>query len=100
MTKSERTELSKIKEALEGAFKDRYDPGNGWKTARAVFETKTVDALEAINLKLTPVDKIPDLVTSVNDIQCWRKRVNKVLIYIGTGIIIPIILFVIYQEIK
>lgn len=100
MTKSERAELSEIKQILDGAFKDKYDPENGWKTARAVFERETVLALNGIHEKLTDLKKIPDLVTSVNDIQCWRKRFNKVMIYIGTGVIIPLILFIIYQEIK
>ncbi len=100
MTKDELNELKKITEILEGAFKDKYDTTNGWKTKRAVFETKTVAALEAINLKLTPVEKIPALVNTVNDIQSWRKKVNKVLVYITTAIVVPIVLFIIYQELK
>lgn len=95
MTKSERNELSEIKHLLEDAFKDRYDPENGWKTARAVFETKTIAALEAIHVELTThkksADKVPDLVTSVNDIQCWRKKVSKVMIWIGMVIGTPIL---------
>jgi len=104
MTKSERGELSELKQILEDAFKDKYDSKNGWKTARAVFENNTVNALEAINLKLESMgnstDKVSDLVHSINDIQCWRKKTNKVLIWFGTSIITPIVLFIIYQALK
>ena len=100
MTKDELNELKKITEILEGAFKDKYDTTNGWKTERAVFETETMAELKAINIKLTPVEKIPVLVNTVNDIQSWRKKVNKVLVYITTAIVVPIVLFIIYQELK
>ena len=100
MNKDEQNELKQIKDILEGAFKDKYDTTNGWKTKRAIFETETVAALKAINIKLTPVDKIPELVNTVNGIQSWRKKVNKVLVYITTAIVVPVILFIIYQELK
>ena len=104
MNKEDRKQFDELKQYLEKSFKDKYEPGNGWKTARAVFETKTVGALDSIckdmqGLK-TSTDKIPDLVISINDIQNWRKKVNKVLIWIGRSIIIPIIMCVIYLFIK
>ena len=96
MTKSERSELTEIKQILEGAFKDRYEPENGWKTARAVFENNTVNALKNIQEKLEQINttgtkQVPALINSINDIQCWRKRMNKVLIWIGMGVGSPIL---------
>lgn len=105
MNKEDRKEFAELKQIIQETFKDKYDPDNGqWKTARAVFETKTAGTLEAIHKDLkglkTSTDKIPDLVTSINGIQNWRKKINRVLIWVGTSIITPVILFIIYQALK
>jgi len=105
MNKEDRKEFDELKQILRQAFKDKYDPGNGeWKTARAIFETETVGTLGSICKDLkglkASTDKIPDLVTLVNNIQCWRKKINKVLLWVGMCVITPIILFIIYQMIR
>ena len=97
MTRNEKNEFAELKAIIEGAFKDKYSPENGWKTARAVFESETLMTLGAIK---EATSNIPELISSVKDIQCWRKKINKVLIWFGTSIITPVLLFVIYQALK
>lgn len=103
MNKDDRREFDELKRYLEKSFKDKYEPDNGWKTARAVFESETVGALGAINIQLkglkVSTDKIPDLVVSINDIQAWRKKMNKILLWFVTCFT-SVGLFVIYQLIK
>ena len=95
MTKSEKNELTDIKNLLSGIFNDKYDPGNGWKTARAVFENDTVNVLKSIDCRLcdmkTVTDQIPDLIHTVNDNLTLRRKINKVLLWFGMGISTPIL---------
>ena len=97
MTRNEKNEFAELKAIIEGAFKDKYSPENGWKTARAVFESETLMTLGAIK---EATASIPDLISSVKDIQSWRKKMSKTLIWLGTSIITPIVLYNIYQAIK
>ncbi len=101
MNKADREEIGEIKELLHQMTTDKYDPDNGWKTARAVFESKTINSLQAVQERLsalkTSTDKIPTLINTVNDIQSWRRKTNTVFKWLGTSFIAPIILFIIYQ---
>jgi len=104
MNKEDKKEFVEIKDLLHQMVTDKYDPDNGWKTARAVFESKTIDSLQVVQEKLSDLkvstDKIPDLINTVNDIQGWRKKTNTVLKWFGTSFIAPLILFILYQLLK
>lgn len=101
MNREDKKEISEIKELLHQMVADKYDPDNGWKTARAVFESRTINSLQTVQEKLSDLkvstDKIPDLINTVNDIQNWRKKANTVFKWFGTAFVAPIILFIIYQ---
>ena len=102
MTREERREFADIRELLSKMAADKFDPENGWKTARAVFESQTVGSLQAIHERLSNLqsytEKIPALINTVNDIQIWRKANNKALKWLGTSFFAPIVLYVIYEH--
>jgi len=95
MTKNEAKELAEIKDLLKNVFQSRYDPENGWKTARAVFEEKTVNALEQIHKQLEEMkmvtDQIPALCTTVDSNLRWRKKATRFLLWVGGTIGAPIL---------
>jgi len=96
MNKQDRHEFEELKNLILSINSAKYDPENGeWKTARAVFESKTVDALDSINGKLSDLkactDKIPELINIVNDNSRWRKKMNKVMLWVGMGLGTPIL---------
>jgi len=95
MTKEEKREFDELKALLKNFIDQKYDPDNGWKTNRALFEQAMVSSMRHIKEDLTELKKctepLPHLINSVNNIQDWRKKTNKVLIWIGTAIGTPIL---------
>ena len=95
MTKEEWREISELKELLKGFIDNKFDPDNGWKTNRAVFESSTIDKLQNIDTKIDTlkecVKKLPELKNTVDNIQEWRQRTNKVLLWIGMTVGSPIL---------
>ena len=102
MTKDERNELKQIKEILEGAFKDKYDSQNGWKSARAVFEERVDNRLSGIektlNEVLLPVNNVvfgqerePGIVDDVRELKTLKDKfgrsVNKIIVTLITTIL-------------
>jgi len=63
MTAAEKKRFDQMEQRIEGFLGDRYEPKNGWKTARAEFEGKTIEHLKHIDEKLAIM---PDLIKQVN----------------------------------
>ena len=95
MNKQDRQEFDELKRLIQEMAGAKFDPENGWKTARAIFETNTVNALNSINEKLEHLKEIstalPELTNTVNDNLRWRKKMNRVMIWVGMGIGTPIL---------
>ena len=95
MTKEDRAKFAEMYEKLEKFIGEKADPGNGnWKTARAVFEQKTVDNLDAINLQLKSLnercDPIVQLCQDVKELKEFRKRTHRILWLIITPLVTSI----------
>ena len=95
MTRDEKREFAELKVLLKNFIDPKYDPDNGWKTNRALFEQATIDRLQSLDMKLDSlqdcVKKLPELKNTVDNIQEWRMRTNKVLLWIGMTIGSPIL---------
>lgn len=76
-----------VKEVLAEFFGDRYDPENGWKTKRAVFEATVTEQLKALNEKISKHNEqmIEHLERSstndllLNELSNWKKTVTRAL---------------------
>ena len=88
MNPKEKMEFQELKELIRGMAGDKYDPVNGWKTERRLFEQRMVDNLAVITESLNDikgqVSMMPDLCHEVDGLQKWRKNVNSVLKWVGT----------------
>ena len=95
MNPKEKTEFQELKELIKGMAGDKYDPVNGWKTERRLFEQRTVDTLAVITESLNDikgqVSQIPSLCNEVQGLQKWRKNFNSVLKWAGSTIGVAII---------
>ena len=104
MTKQEKSDFKELKDLMQDFLKDKRDPGNGWKTERRLFEQQSINSLKTVSEKLEVITVdlavIPRLCNDIDGIQKWRKTWNKVVIYLGTSIIVPLILFFLYQQLK
>ena len=96
MTKEDRAKFNEMYEKLEKFIADKFDPGNGnWKTARAVFEQKTIDALKNINSSLDELKEctrpLPELTRDVKELKAWRTKQTKILFWLFGTIVTPIL---------
>lgn len=100
MTPKEKMEFQELRELIKGMAGDKYDPVNGWKTERRLFEQRTVDTLgvitESLNEIKGQVSQIPDLCNEVQGLQKWRKNFNSVLKWAGSTIGVAIIGIIIH----
>ena len=100
MTKQERSEFQELKDLMRKFLVDRADPQNGWKTQRAVFEQKVVDTLKVIQENQVEFkDKLLPVCDDVRDIKRWKSNITRVLVFLGTGILTPILIYLIVQSI-
>ena len=95
MTKEDRAKFEAMYKKLEDFISEKADPGNGgWKTARAVFEKGTTDALQHIDQSLREIKEctavLPDIIHDVKDLKDWRKFIHRVLWTIFTPILAAI----------
>ena len=95
MTKEEKREFAELKVLLKNFIDPKYDPDNGWKTNRALFEQATIDKLQNLDTKLDTLGEcikpLPGLINTCNDLQEWRRKTNKVLLWIGMTVGSPIL---------
>jgi len=100
MTKQERVEFQELKDLMRKFLADRADPQNGWKTQRAVFEQRVVDTLKVIQENQVEFkDKLLPVCDDVRDIKRWKSNITRVLVFLGTGILTPILIYLIVQSI-
>ena len=100
MTPKEKMEFQELRELIKGMAGDKYDPVNGWKTERRLFEQRMVDNLAVITESLNDikgqVSQMPDLCHAIDGIQKWRKNFNSVLKWAGSTIGVGIIGIIIH----
>jgi hypothetical protein len=98
MTKQEKSDFNELKNLMRAFLEDRADPQNGWKTQRAVFEQKVVDNLKVLQEnQLELKEKLIPVCDDVRDIKRWKSNTTKTLVFIGTGILTPILIYLIFQ---
>ena len=74
MSKDEQTEIGQIKQMLEVILSDKFDPQNGWKTERRLFEQATLTTLQTISSTLTEI-KEQKLDKRVALLERWRTAI-------------------------
>ena len=95
MTKEDRAKFDAMYKKLEHFISEKADPNNGgWKTARAVFEQKTMDTLKHMDESLREIKectaKIDGIIHDVDGLKDWRKFIHRVLWTIFTPILAAI----------
>ena len=99
MNKEDRIEIEQLKhnqgkvlEMLEMIVSDKYDPKNGWKTERRVFEQKTIDKLEIIS---DSMKELKDCVGPMTEDVKMLKRRWKVVFWVLSSLFLPVLIFLI-----